>query len=99
MSISTIFRSTLLTLFGQRNPKHKVSAMTATTYTHIPGDMPGASFGGSPARFFWRMIEAQEQRIAKRAAKILSIYEDAELKRIGYTSADIARLRQGKSVS
>jgi len=73
--------------------------MTATTYTHIPGDLPGASFKAMPARLFWRMIEAQEQRIAKRAAKILSTYDDVQLKNIGYTSAGIARLRQANSVS
>ncbi|MFQ5626367.1 MAG: hypothetical protein ACE5FM_06910 [Methyloligellaceae bacterium] len=72
--------------------------MTATTYTHIPSGKPGASFKAWPARFFWRMIEAQERRIAKRVVKILSIYDDAELKNIGYTSADIARLRKGNSV-
>ncbi len=39
--------------------------MTATTYTNIPGAKPGASLGGRLGRFFWRMIDAQEQRIAK----------------------------------
>ena len=73
--------------------------MTTTTYTHTPGAKPGASFGGWLGRFFWRMVEAQEQRITKRVAKILNKYDDAYLKKIGYTPADITRLRRGRRVS
>jgi hypothetical protein len=68
--------------------------MTATTYTNIPGAKPGASLGGRLGRFFWRIIDAQEQRIAKRVGKILNTYDDAYLAKIGYIPAEIAQLRQ-----
>ena len=68
--------------------------MTATTYTNLPGSRPGLSFGGRLGRFFWRMIEEQEQRIAGRVGKIFTTYDDAALKKIGYSAAEIARLRK-----
>ena len=68
--------------------------MTATTYTNLPGSRPGTSAGGWFSRFFWRMIEAQEQRIVRRVAKIFVTYDDAELKKIGYSAAEITRLRR-----
>ena len=68
--------------------------MTATTYTHLPGAKPGASSGGWLSRVFWRIAEAQEQRFTLRVAKILSTYDDAYLKKIGYTPAKIKQLRR-----
>lgn len=68
--------------------------MTATTYTNLPGSRPGTSSGGWLGRFFWRMIEAQEQRIVGRVGKVFSTYDDAALKNIGYTTAEITRLRR-----
>jgi len=68
--------------------------MTATTYADLPGSRPGTSFGGWLGRFFWRMIDAQEQRIAKRVGKIFNTYDDATLKNIGYSAAEIRRLRR-----
>ena len=40
--------------------------MTATTYTHIPGVKPGASFGDELSNFFWSMIEAKEKAVHVR---------------------------------
>ncbi len=68
--------------------------MTATTYTQLSGSRPGLSSGGWLGRFFWRMIEAQEQRIAMRVGKVFNTYDDAYLKKIGYTAAEITRLRR-----
>ncbi len=70
--------------------------MTATTYTQLPNTKPGASFKAGFVRFFQRMIEAREKQMAFRVAMILSSYNDVQLKTYGYTSADIALLRQRK---
>ena len=72
--------------------------MTATTYTHSLGGKPGASFKAGLVRLFQRIIEAREKQMAFRVAKILSSYDDVKLKNYGFTSADIARLRQGKTL-
>ncbi len=70
--------------------------MTATTYTHALGGKLGASFKAGLVRLFQRMIEAREKQMAFRVAMILSSYNDVRLKTYGYTSADIALLRQRK---
>lgn len=69
--------------------------MTATTYTHIPGAKPSASFGGWLGRVFWRMIEAQEKQAKKRIARHFRGYNDEYLTKLGYNPADIARIRRG----
>ncbi len=68
--------------------------MTETTYTQLSGSRPGQSSGGWLGRFFSRMIEAQEQHFAKRVGKIINTYDDAYLKNIGYSTAEIAQLRR-----
>lgn len=69
--------------------------MTATTYTNIPGSKPGASSRGRFGRFFWRMIEAKEKHVQKRIARHFRGLDDEYLTRIGYSPADIARIRRG----
>ncbi len=69
--------------------------MTTTTYTNIPGAKPGASFGGWLSRFFWRMIEAKEKQTRVRIAAHFRGLDDEYLIRIGYSPADIARVRRG----
>ena len=70
--------------------------MTVTTYTHSLGGKPGASIKAWFTRFFQRIIEAREKQMAFRVTMILRSYNDVQLKTYGYTSADIAWLRQGK---
>ncbi len=72
--------------------------MPATTYTHSVGGKLGASFKAGLVRLFQRIIEAREMQITGRVVKILRSYDDVRLKTYGYTSADIARLRQGKTL-
>ena len=72
--------------------------MTATTYTQLPATKPGVSFGGWLSRLFSRMIAAREHSVSHRVAKIIRTYDNAHLKEFGYTSAEIARLRQGNRV-
>lgn len=69
--------------------------MTATTYTHIPGVKPGASLGGRLSRFFWRMIEAKEKAVQQRIASQFRGLDDEHLIKLGYSPADIARVRRG----
>ncbi len=69
--------------------------MTATTYTNIPSAKPGASFGGKLSRFFWRMIEAREKSARKKIANQFLGQDNEHLEQLGYSPADIARLRRG----
>ena len=69
--------------------------MTAMTYTNIPGAKPSTLFGGWLGRFFWRMIEAKEKAVKVRIARHFRGLDDEYLTRIGYASADIARIRRG----
>jgi hypothetical protein len=69
--------------------------MTATTYTHIPGVKPGASFGEKLNKFFWSMIEAKEKAVQKRIASQFRGLDDEHLVKLGYAPADIARVRRG----
>ena len=69
--------------------------MTATTYTNIPGAKRGTSFGDRLGRFFWRMIEAKEKSVQARIARQFRGLDDEHLIKIGYSPADIARIRRG----
>ena len=69
--------------------------MTATTYTNIPSVKPDASNGGWLGRFFWLMIEAKEKSVKARIASHFRGLDDEYLVRIGYSPADIARVRRG----
>ena len=85
----------MLTLLGWYHSSEKGIAMTATTYTNIPSVKPSASNGGWLGRFFWRMIEAKEKAVKARIARHFRGLDDEYLARIGYSSADIARVRRG----
>lgn len=68
--------------------------MTATTYTHIGGGTSsGSSFGSWLKRIFWRISEAQEKRARDRVAAHFRGFDDAYLAKLGYTAADIRRVR------
>jgi hypothetical protein len=72
--------------------------MTATTYTYSRGSRPGASLTSRLARFFAKMIAAQEVRARKRVQAHLRWQDDELLENIGYSAADIRRLRGGEFV-
>ena len=68
--------------------------MTATTYTNIPGAKPGASFGGWLSRIFWRIAAAREKQTRARIARHFQGQDSEHLTRLGYSPADIRRIRQ-----
>jgi len=69
--------------------------MTATTYTHIPSAKPGSSLGDRLSRIFWRMIEAREKAVQKRIASHFQGLDNEHLVKLGYSPADISRVRRG----
>ena len=73
----------------------KERTMTATTFTHLPGRKPGSGFRGFMRRFFKRIAEVQEQRAREEVAILLRGYGDDLLTDIGYSEAEITKLRNG----
>lgn len=69
--------------------------MAAMTYTHIPGEKTGASFGEWLSRVFWKIAEAREKQARERVARHFSGYNNDYLVRLGYSPADIQRIRRG----
>ncbi|MDA7947627.1 MAG: hypothetical protein MPJ78_09125 [Hyphomicrobiaceae bacterium] len=70
--------------------------MTATTYNRgISGSKPGSSFGGWLSRIFWNIVEAQERQARRRIAQHFRGLDDEHLEKLGYSIADIKRLRRG----
>ena len=76
--------------------KPQVTAMTATTFNRdISGSKPGSSFGGWLSRFFSNILQAQEKEARRRVAMHFRGLDDDHLLKLGYTQADITRLRRG----
>ena len=76
--------------------KPKVTAMTATTYRgDVSGSQPGSSFGGWLSRVFWTIVQAQEKEARRRVAMHFRGLDDEYLQKLGYSPADISRLRRG----
>lgn len=69
--------------------------MTATTYTHFPAAKPGTSFVGWLTRAFWNIAEAREKQARERVARHFRGQDIDHLVRLGYSAADIRRVRQG----
>lgn len=69
--------------------------MTATTYTNVPGAKPGASFGGWLHRAYMRLVEAREKQARRRIAEHFRGFDDEYLEKLGYSRADMARIRRG----
>jgi len=69
--------------------------MTATTYRDLQGSKPGSSFGGWLRRVFWRIVDAREKQVRERIARHFNGLDDEYLTKLGYSSADIRRVRRG----
>ena len=76
--------------------KPEVTAMTATTYRgDVSGSKPGSSFGGWLSRVFANIIQAQEKEARRRVAMHFRGLDDEHLQKLGYSPADVWRLRRG----
>lgn len=72
--------------------------MTATTFAHLPGRKPGSAFGGWLRRVLKRIAEVQERRARDEVAILLRGYGDDLLTDIGYSEAEITKLRSGQKM-
>lgn len=69
--------------------------MSATTYTHIPGSKRKVSIGEWLSRVFWKIAEAREKQARERVARHFAGYDNDYLVKLGYSPADIRRIRRG----
>lgn len=69
--------------------------MTATTYTHIPAAKSGTSFGGWLKKVFWNIAEAREKQARERITRHFQGQDINHLIRLGYSPADVHRVRRG----
>lgn len=69
--------------------------MSTTTYSEIGHVSSGSSIGGWLKRVFWRMAEAQEKAARERVASHFRGQDTEHLVKLGYSAADISRIRRG----
>ena len=72
--------------------------MTATTYARRDSREPGEAFAGFAASFLTQLIASRERTASKRLGVYLASYDDATLTELGYSKAEIAKIRDGLEV-